>query len=362
MFHGIFIPKTKKQENVMLDLKQYGYAQSEPPPDGLFPGRVTAVHKERYEIISAQGAQFCKLKTGVYYGAGSEDFPTVGDFVFFRANDSGDGQIAKTLPRKTQFIRRDPNPNIGEQIVAANVDYAFIMTSLNRDFNLNRIERYLVLARKSGAIPVIVLTKADLADDLAMQSSAAQAVSGDADVIPVSAMSGLGLDRLDAYLTAGKTVVFLGMSGVGKSSLLNKLMGQEVMTVNAIREDDSRGRHTTTHRQLFMLPCGAMVIDTPGMRSLGMWDSGEGMSETFADIEALLGGCRFSDCRHESEPGCAVIEAIGSGALSPDRWGNYTNLKRETAYAMDRSDILREKWARNKTIAKWNKQRKKEIW
>ena len=346
----------------MLDLKQYGYSEIEPPPTGLAPGRITAVHKERYEIITAQGTLFCKLKAGVYYGAGSEDFPAVGDFVFFRAGDNGDGQIAKTLPRKTQFIRRDPNPNIGEQIVAANVDYAFIMTSLNRDFNLNRIERYLVLARKSGAIPVIILTKADLTDDYEELASAAQTVAGDADVVPVSVMSGMGLDRLDAYLTAGKTVVFLGMSGVGKSSLLNKLMGQEVMAVNAIREDDSRGRHTTTHRQLFMLPSGAMVIDTPGMRSLGMWDSGDGLSETFADIEALLNGCRFSDCRHESEPGCAVIEAIGSGALSPDRWCNYQNLKRETIYAMDKSEILREKWAKNKAIAKWNKQRKKEIW
>ena len=346
----------------MLDLKQYGYIETEPPPDGLFPGRVTAVHKERYEIISAQGTMFCKLKTGVYYGAGTEDFPTVGDFVLFRAIERGDGLIVKTLPRKTQFVRRDPNPNIGEQIVAANVDYAFIMTSLNWDFNSNRIERYLVLARKSGAIPVVVLTKADLADGYAEKVSAAQAVAGDADVIPVSVISGMGLDRLDHYLAPGKTVAFLGMSGVGKSSLLNKLIGQEVMAVNAIREDDSRGCHTTTHRQLFMLPGGAMVIDTPGMRTLGMWDSGDGLRDTFSDIEAMLGGCRFSDCRHGSEPGCAIIEAIENGELSPDRWNNYISLKRETTYAMDKSEILREKWARNKAIAKWNKQRKKEIW
>ena len=343
----------------MNDLKQYGYTDTETIPDGLMPARVTAVHKERYELITPPGAQFGRLKTSVYYGEGGEPFPTAGDFVWFREVSDGDGQIIKTLPRKSQFIRRDPNPNVGSQAVAANIDYVFIMTSLNRDFNVNRVQRYLVLARQSGAIPVVLLTKADLADNLELQVSAMRDAAGGVDVVPVSVISGVGIDKLNAYLTAGKTVVFLGMSGVGKSSLLNALMGQDVMTVNEIREDDSRGRHTTTHRQLFMLSSGAMIIDTPGMRSLGLWDASTGVGETFADVEALLGTCRFSDCRHQAEPGCAILAAIGAGELSADRWSNYSKLKREALYAEDKAAAMREKFERNKSIARWSRTVKK---
>jgi len=341
----------------MIDLKQYGYTETEPPPEGLIPGRVTAVHKERYELITPLGAIFGRLKTGVYYGEGGETFPTAGDFVWLREVPGGDSQIVKTMPRKSRFIRRDPYA--GNQTVAANIDYVFIMTSLNRDFNVNRALRYLTLTRQSGAVPVIVLTKADLIDDPEAQIAAMRDIAGDADIIPVSVVSGMGRDRLNAYLSPGKTVVFLGMSGVGKSSLLNALMGLEVMTVKEIREDDSRGRHTTTHRQLFMLPSGAMVIDTPGMRSLGMWDAEEGVAETFSDIEALLGRCRFNDCRHQTEPGCAVLTAIENGELSADRWANYNNLKREALYSVDKTAALREKWERNKSIAKMSRQMKK---
>ncbi|MCL2085073.1 MAG: ribosome small subunit-dependent GTPase A [Oscillospiraceae bacterium] len=342
----------------MLDLKLYGYTET--PPDGLLPGRVTAVHKARYELMTPLGPRFCRLKTGAYYGEGGEPLPAVGDFVLFQTAAGGDGQILKTLPRKTQFIRRDPYA--GEQVIAANMDYVFIMTSLNRDFNINRIERYLALARQSGAVPVVVLTKADLADDVAAKVIAAQTAAKDTDIVPISVVTGAGMDRLNEFLKPGKTAVFIGMSGVGKSSLLNALMGQTVMAAGAIREDDGRGRHTTTHRQLFTLPSGAMVIDTPGMRSLGMWDAEEGVSETFHDVEVLLGGCRFSDCRHQTEPGCAIREAVGSGRLSEARWENYNTLKREARYTVDKTSAMREKWARNKSIAKWNKQMKKEIW
>ena len=349
----------------MTDLKQYGYIETESPPEGLIPSRVTAVHRERFELMTTSGAQFARLKTGVYYGEGGETFPTAGDFVWFSEVPGGDGQIVRTLPRKSRFIRRDPYPGGGNQTVAANFDYVFIMTSLNRDFSVKRVERYLVLSRQSGAVPVIILTKADLMGDYEVQITSMQDIAGGTDIIPVSAVNGVGFDRLNAYLTPGKTIVFLGMSGVGKSSLLNALMGDDVMAVNEIREDDSRGRHTTTHRQLFMLPpqagasSGAMVIDTPGMRSLGMWDAEDGVSETFADVEALLGSCRFSDCRHKTEPGCAILSAIDSGELSADRWASYNNLKREALYAVDRTAALQEKWARNKSIAKWSRQMKK---
>lgn len=344
----------------MIDLKQYGYTETGIAlPDGTLPARVTAVHKERFELIASPGTMHGRLKTGSYYGTGAETFPTVGDFVHIRPTDGGDAQIVKTLPRKSVFIRRDPNPNAGEQAVAANMDYVFIMSSLNQDFNLNRIERYLVLGRKSGATPVVVLTKADLSSDADMQVAAVQAIAGSADVHAISVRSGIGMDAINSYLVPGKTVVFLGMSGVGKSSLLNALMGTDVMDVSDIREDDSRGRHTTTRRQLIMLPSGAMVIDTPGMRTLGMWDASDGLSETFSDIEELLRSCRFSDCRHDTEPGCAIREAIDNGTLTAKRWENYKSLKREALYADDKAAAMRDKWERNKHIARWSRNMKK---
>jgi ribosome biogenesis GTPase len=330
----------------MIDLKQYGYTEAEPVPDGLLPARVSAVHKERYELLCHKGTRFGKLKTRVYYGREPQSFPTVGDFVLCEEVEGGDCQITATLPRKSAIIRRDPNPEAGEQAVAANMDYAFIMTSLNRDFNINRIQRYLVLTRQSGAEPVVILTKADLVEDAAVFVSQIQAAAGGVGVIPVSVVNGVGLDKLEGYLTPGKTAVFFGMSGVGKSSLLNALMGHDVMAVRQTRRvDAAKGSHTTTHRQLFMLPNGAMVIDTPGMRSLGLWDAEDGLRETFADIEALLGTCRFSDCRHQNEPDCAVRAAIENGELTAGRWENYQKLQREAAYAENKAAQISRKKA-----------------
>ena len=341
-------------------LKQYGYTEDTKPENGLLPARVTAVHRERYELAGEDGSLFGKLKTSVYHGAEDEIFPTAGDFVLFTPVEGGDCQIVETLPRRSYFARSDPDPNGGrQQAVAANFDTVFIMTSLNRDFSVNRVQRYLVLARQSGAMPVVVLTKADLTEDFTEQAAAARAIAGDAEVIPVSALSGMGLDRLGTYLAPGRTVVFLGMSGVGKSSLLNAVTGRDVMAVNAIREDDSRGRHTTTHRQLVMLPNGAMVIDTPGMRTLGMWNADEGLSETFADVEELFGSCRFSDCRHENEPGCAVKEAVRQGMITAERLDNYDKLRRESAYAEKKAYYLQIKRERDKNIALFGKRQKK---
>ena len=322
------------------------------------PARVTAVHKERYEIVCDYGITHARLKTREYF-VDTQDFPTAGDFVMINYIENGDSQITATLPRKTFFSRREPGPVPRDQAVAANFDYVFIMQSLNSDFNPRRLERYLTLSWQSGATPVILLTKADLVEDYWDYLTQVDRVAAGVNVHVVSAHTGYGLQRLNAYLQPGKTVVFLGSSGVGKSSLVNALAGEEIMAVNAIREDDSKGRHTTTHRQLIRLKTGVMIIDTPGMRELGMWDASEGLADAFADVECYLGRCRFSDCRHVSEPGCAIKSAIASGELEIGRWESYRKLKEE---AVDKTELLRRKQEWAKGVAKFSKQRKKEVW
>jgi len=353
----------------MIDLQQYGYIESEPIDDGLEPARITAVHRERYELICNRGTQHGKLKTSAYYGREPHPFPTVGDFVLIRDVEGGDCQIVRTLPRRSYFSRLDPDPGgFREQAVAANFDAVFIMQSLNQDFNLRRLERYLTLTWQSGAIPVIILTKADLIDDAQRQISEVESIATGVDIVATSSKTGEGLNKLEKYLQPGKTCVFLGSSGVGKSSLLNTLMGESVMEVREIRDDDAKGRHTTTRRQLFTLPCGTHIIDTPGMRELGIWDNidgiGDAVSDVFADIEKHLGTCKFSDCQHESEPGCAIKAAIESSEITQERWESYLKLKREALYAGDKLAAMRDRAGKGKELATWWRQveRKKEIW
>ena len=322
------------------------------------PARITAVHKERYEIVCGHGITHARLKTKEYF-VDTQEFPTTGDFVMVNYIENGDSQIIATLPRKTFFSRREPGPIPRDQAVAANFDYVFIMQSLNLDFNPKRLERYLTLAWQSGATPVILLTKADLAEDYWEYLTQVERIAAGVNIHVVSAHTGQGLPRLNAYLQPGKTVVFLGSSGVGKSSLVNALAGEEIMAVSAIREDDSKGRHTTTHRQLIRLKTGVMVIDTPGMRELGMWDVSEGLADAFSDVEQFLGRCRFSDCRHESEPGCAIRAAIAAGELEMSRWESYRKLQEE---AVDRDELMRRKQEWSKGVAKFTRQRNKEIW
>jgi len=352
----------------MIDLTQYGYIETEKPEDGIVPARVTAVHRERYDLICESGVKNGKLKTGVYYGREAHPFPTVGDFVLIKEVDGGDCQIVRTLPRKSYFSRMDPKPGgYTEQAVAANFDTVFIMQSLNQNFNLRRLERYLTLTWQSGATPVIILTKEDLAPDSSGQLEQVYEVAAGVDVIATSSITGAGLDGLDKYLKAGSTCVFLGSSGVGKSSLLNALMGEEVMLVKEIREDDARGRHTTTHREMFTLPCGAHIIDTPGMREIGMWENTEGallssVSDVFSDVEEHLGACKFSDCRHESEPGCAIKAAIKNGVFTQERWESYQKLQREALYAEDKHAAMRDRSAKSVELASWWRNRNKDIW
>ena len=337
-----------------MNIKDYGYLENQ---EGTV-ARITSVHRERFGIAGDFGDGFARLKAREYY-AGEESFPTAGDFVRIDYIENGDSRILATLPRKTVFTRRDPGPIPREQAVAANFDYVFILQSLNHDFNPKRLERYLTLAWQSGATPVILLTKADLTDDYWDYLTSVERVAAGVNTHVVSARTGQGLAPLNAYLQPGKTVVFLGSSGVGKSSLVNALAGKEIMAVGEIREADSRGRHTTTHRQLLMMPNGAMVIDTPGMRELAMWDVSEGLADAFADVEQFLGKCRFSDCRHEKEPGCAIRAAIDSGELDLTRWESYQKLQEE---AVDKEEMLRRKREWSKGVAKFSRDRKKEIW
>ena len=338
-------------------LTLYGYTPAV-TPDNENLARITAVHRERYEIVCSEGITHAKLKPGIYYNGGEEAFPTVGDFVRIQYNPQGDSLITATLPRRSLFSRPDVYVNQWEQTVAANFDYVFIVMSLNQNFNLRRMERYLTSAWQSGSVPVVVLTKLDLCDDPQPLIREAENAAIGVSVCAVSAHSGEGMESLAPFLKPGKTIVLLGSSGVGKSSLLNALAGEEQMKVSAVREDDDRGRHTTTHRQMIRLPGGALFIDTPGMRSLGMWDVTDGLGDTFADVEEFTGRCRFSDCAHRTEPGCAVRAAIEKGLLSPERWENYQKLKKEALFSDDKDAYLRQRTEWRKSIAIANHQRK----
>ncbi|MEA3319509.1 MAG: ribosome small subunit-dependent GTPase A [Bacillota bacterium] len=352
----------------MMDLKTYGYTEIMKIPDGLLPGRITEQRRERFTVMTERGEVSAILKGSFYHSVEArEDFPCVGDFVLLQFNESGNSLIVKVLPRRSKFSRADYSGHavgyaktVLEQVVATNFDYVFILSSLNLDFSVSRIMRYLTQARQSGGQPVVILTKADLVKDYNLPLTEVTQSIPDVPVHAICSHTGQGLNELGTYLMPGKTVVFLGMSGVGKSSLLNALMEKDVMKVQSIREVDSRGRHTTTHRQLFMLPSGALVIDTPGMRELGLFDAEEGIRAGFADVENLFAQCRFTDCRHQTEPGCAVLTALTDGSLLRERWEHYLAQQHEKKYVHDKTGYLVDKRARNNTSAIWSKQTKKK--
>lgn len=307
------------------------YIKQERIQEELIPARITQVHRERYQIASEHGESGAKLKGSVFYNdEGIVTYPAVGDFVLIRYNPQGDSVIYTVLPRRSYFSRLDPATRQTEQIVATNFDYVFIMVSLNHNFSTGRIERYVTAAWQSGATPVIVLTKADLVDDAWKYIGQACLVAPGVDVVAISTLKEEGLEDLNRYVTNGKTIVFLGSSGIGKSTLVNALAGKEIMNTNEIREEDSKGYHTTTHRQMIELDNGALIIDTPGMRELGLWDVSEGLKESFGDVEELVGQCRFNNCTHGNEPGCAIRDAIENGILPAHRYKSYVKLQRES--------------------------------
>ena len=344
----------------MTQIYKYGYTPK-PEIDENKVARITAVHRERYEIVCAHGIGFARLKSSIYYGVGENElFPTVGDFALIEYNELGDSIITKTLPRKSFFSRLDPSSSgHRDQAIAANFDYVFILCSLNNDFNIRRIERYIALSWNSGGIPVIILTKSDLVDDYSTQVRQVEKIAAGIGIFVVSAKTGSGLESISEYLKPRKTIVLLGSSGAGKSTLVNTLAGEGIMDVNEIRESDSRGRHTTTLRQLILLKNGVIVMDTPGMRELGMWNASEGLSEAFSDVEDFLGKCKFSDCTHGNEPDCAIRNAITEGKLPLKRWESYMSLKSESRFSENKTKALLDKKKRNKGISKLQKEFKK---
>ncbi|MBY0563054.1 MAG: ribosome small subunit-dependent GTPase A [Hyphomonadaceae bacterium] len=306
----------------------------------LSPARVIAHHRGLWRLIAADGEVAGRLSGRFASEAGPGEHPVVGDWLAIGAPAAGEAIIHALMPRASAFKRRAPAG--GVQVVAANVDVALLVAALNKDLNPRRLERYLVAARDSGAKPVIVLTKTDLSADAQAEAAAIEAIAAGAPVVALSARTGAGLGALDAWLKPGVTAALLGSSGAGKSTLLNALAGSALMDTGAIRDSDDRGRHTTTHRELFRLPSGVLMIDTPGMRELGLLADDDALAASFDDVVALTGACRFNNCSHANEPGCAVLAALEGGALSNERWQAYLKLQRELAFAARKESVSAE--------------------
>ena len=328
-------------------------------PD-LTPARVVLQERELYRIVSDSGEQSAVVSGKFRHEAQTaSDYPAVGDFVMVEhTGESGHAVIRAVLPRKSLFIRRAAGTANHEQVVAANIDTVFICMSLNNDFNIRRLERYLSVAWDSGASPVVVLTKADLCADVGQKVGEVERVALGVDVVVTSSLAEEGIEAIKPYLKAGKTASFIGSSGVGKSTLINRLIGSDVIATGGLRNDD-KGRHTTTHRELILLSGGALVIDTPGMRELGMWGADGGIDTAFADVEALAAHCKYKNCTHTGEPGCALRAAIEEGTLAEDRYRSYAKLMTENAYIEDTDSYLAAKEKKFKDIAKYNKTNKK---
>jgi ribosome biogenesis GTPase len=332
---------------------------------GLIPGRIVIQQRGGYRVITEAGEIDARASGGLMHTAQESERPSAGDWVALEARPGETlALVQAVLPRATAFIRKASGPRGGAQVVAANVDAAFLVASLNADLNARRMERYLAVTYESGARPVIVLTKADLVDDLAAAAEEIEAIAFGAPMLCVSARTGQGLEALATHLAPGQTAVLLGSSGAGKSTLLNALAGEDLMATGELREDDARGRHTTTHRELVRLASGALILDTPGMRELGLWDAESGVSAAFDDVEALAASCRFADCGHEREPGCAIQAALTEGVLPPERLRAWRKLQSELAYEVRKEDPRaaqenRKLWAsRSKASRAWIKQKR----
>ena len=319
--------------------------------------RIVMVQRDRYLVRSGEKELYCVLTGSLRY---REAFPVVGDEVEITENPYGDSLIHTIRPRKTVFFRPDRGGHadgfaktLQVQPLIANMDYVFIITSMNNDFSLNRIARYAAVTASGGAVPVAVLTKADLCPDAEEMEKKVAGLSKELRTVTISSYTGYGLDRLKPYFRPGVTIALLGSSGAGKSTLVNTLAGREVMRTGGIREEDSKGRHTTTHREMIEVG-GVNFIDTPGLRELGMIDAEGGLAETFADIADLISQCAFSDCTHRNEPRCAVRRALADGTLTEERWEMYRKLEKENSWSKRKKDERAMQIAMTKKKAKKN--------
>jgi len=330
--------------------------------DGLVAARVTVQHRERYSVSSTVGDLQAEVAGRFRHDATTRDqYPSVGDWVAISPRpEEGTATIHAVLLRKSAFSRQEAGVRTEEQILAANIDYVFLVTGLDRDFNIRRVERYLTLAWDSGASPVIVMNKADVCDDVAAREAQVAASAVGVPVHPVSALQDEGLEALQSYLMPGVTVACLGSSGVGKSTIINSLLGEEHFRVNRVSDQVGKGQHTTTHRELVVLPGGGIIIDTPGMREIQLWGDEEGLSRTFEDVEALIDQCRFADCLHNNEPGCAVQAALADGTLDAGRYRSYQKLQRELRFMAKRRDD-RQRRQDERAFQKMIRDRTKEI-
>jgi len=322
--------------------------------NGLVPARVAVQHRGAYDLMHEHGEQRASAANRLVR---EEGLPAVGDWVGI---DLKSNLIEVLLPRRTSISRKEVWLATREQILAANVDIAFLVQALPLDFNPRRLERYLAMAWESGAQPVVLLTKTDLVDDVQPYLDQVEEVTlGSCPVLAVSARTGEGLDEFRAWLEPNKTAVLLGSSGVGKSTIVNSLVGEELLPTQEVREGDQMGRHTTTRRELILIPTGGVVLDTPGIRELQLWDAD--LERTFGDVEEVARRCRFADCNHDREPGCAIREALANGSLSQERWQSYVKLQRElAAVEARRNHLLRQERVREYKIrARANRPKKK---
>ena len=319
--------------------------------EGLELARVAVAFGATFRVIAHDGEMLADVAGRLKHQAGGRrDLPAVGDWIALKRSttEGGRATIQGILPRTSVFSRKVAGETTTEQMVAANVDIAFLIMSLDHDFNPRRLERYLAMTWESGARPVILLNKADVAQALDDKLHEMGGVATGVPLHVISARDGRGVDALAPYLTSGQTIAVLGSSGVGKSTLINRLLGEDRLRTNEVRASDSRGRHTTTHRELVPLPGGAVLVDTPGMRELQLWSADAGLTETFDDIGALAADCYFADCQHDSEPRCAVKAAVAEGHLSAERLENYHKLGREQTLLAARQDGLAQQQAKKK--------------
>jgi ribosome biogenesis GTPase len=322
---------------------------------GLVPGRVVREHRGLYRVLTESGEVVASAAGRLRLDArGRADLPAVGDWVALLGGSDARAVVQAVVPRRSAFIRRAAGEESVEQVVAANVDSVFLVSGLDHDFNPRRIERYVLLAWESRARPVVVLNKSDLRDDFEECRRQVERVAPGVDVHAISTREPSSLAVLEPYLAAGRTVALLGSSGVGKSTLLNRLLGSDVQATRSVRASDQRGRHTTSDRHLFVLPTGALVIDTPGMRELQLWETGGGLAAAFEDVEALAPSCRFRDCTHGNEPGCGVAAAVADGRLAADRLESYHKLRAELRHLERKQDerLLAEENRRTRSVHK----------